>query len=131
MWDILKIPHHCSYLSLSSERGEDKTKPIPQISWLYEQQGQNNAIMVSTSDPIPMKGTDEDKCDQPPHRQAAEYYQEVANNKEGSFVVTMEDPKKSAPEPIVIEIGKNKAKLKKGRSGGISTVISRPTPRAG
>ncbi|MEX2219392.1 MAG: hypothetical protein WD749_11625 [Phycisphaerales bacterium] len=27
-WDIFKLPHHCSYLSLSDERGVDKTKPV-------------------------------------------------------------------------------------------------------
>lgn len=28
-WDIFKIPHHCSYLSIGPEKGEDETKPTP------------------------------------------------------------------------------------------------------
>ncbi|GAG24442.1 unnamed protein product, partial [marine sediment metagenome] len=27
-WDIFKIPHHCSYKSLNSEKGKDETEPI-------------------------------------------------------------------------------------------------------
>ena len=40
-WDIAKLPHHCSYLSLGpGEKGEDKTEPVEQVKWLYEEQRQ-------------------------------------------------------------------------------------------
>jgi hypothetical protein len=39
--------------------------------------------MMSTSKSIPIKGSDEDKDVQPPHRQAAAYYKRVANAKYG------------------------------------------------
>ena len=91
-WDIAKLPHHCSYLSIGPEKGKNKTKAVEQVKWLYKDQGQDGAIAVSTSKPIPDAGTDEDKDDQPPHRQAAEYYKEVATDLRGQFVVTMEHP---------------------------------------
>ena len=30
-WDIMKLMHHCSYLSLGPERGVDETKPVPEV----------------------------------------------------------------------------------------------------
>lgn len=27
-WDLLNIPHHCSYLALSDEKGDNETEPI-------------------------------------------------------------------------------------------------------
>ena len=40
----------------------------------------------------PVKGSDEDKDVQPPHRQAGAYYKRVANAKDGQFKVTMDLP---------------------------------------
>jgi len=73
-WDIFKLPHHCSYRSLApdGEKGEDKTEPVEEVKWLFEDQGRDRGIIVSTSCPIPTSGDDT----QPPHRQAANYYKE-------------------------------------------------------
>ena len=30
-WDVFKLPHHCSYLSLGPDKGEDKTEPVPDV----------------------------------------------------------------------------------------------------
>src|SRR5712692_11241461 len=73
VWDIFKLPHHCSYLTLGPERGKDETEPVEDVAWLFEDQMQRGGIIVSTSKPIPAKGSDEDKSSQPPHRQAANY----------------------------------------------------------
>jgi len=54
-----------------------------------------------------------DDDNQPPHRQAANYYKEQAAAQGGTYVVTMENPKPSAPETLVIEITGSKAKQKK------------------
>ena len=62
--------------------------------------GQAKGIIVSTSDPIP----DNDDSDQPPHRQAANYYKDVVADLDGQFKVTMEHPKELDPKPLVIEI---------------------------
>ena len=60
--------------------------------------------MVSTSKPMPLKGTDEDADVQPPHRQAGNYYKGVARRADGSFKVTMESPSTARPKPLSIEI---------------------------
>jgi hypothetical protein len=98
-WDIFKLPHHCSYTALSSEKGKDKTKPVDEVKWLFEQ-GKSGGIIVSTSNPIP----NNDDSDQPPHRQAANFYKDIVSDIDGTFIVTMEHPSKSKPEPLVINI---------------------------
>ena len=70
------------------KKATKKTTPVSDVKWLFEQ-GQEKAILVSTSDPIPATNTT-----QPPHRQAANYYKDVAKDIEGEFKVTMEHPKK-------------------------------------
>lgn len=130
-WDIAKLPHHCSYLSIGPEKGKSKTKAVEQVDWLYKEQGQSGAIAVSTSNPIPEAGTDEDKDDQPPHRQAAAYYKDVVADLNGQFVVTMEHPTPNAPKPLVIEIGRTKGTLKKSVLGAAYISTSQRAPRAG
>lgn len=130
-WDVAKLPHHCSYLSLGDEKGEDKTEPTEAVAWLYEDQGQAGAIIVSTSKPIPAKGSAEDEDVQPPHRQAANYYRAVLGDTDGKFVVTMEHPKESGPEPVVIEIGAKGPTLRFVAATGPYIATSRPAPRAG
>lgn len=126
-WDVVKLPHHCSYLSLSNERGKDKTTPVPDVAWLFEEQSNTGGIIVSTSKPIP---TNDDDV-QPPHRQAANYYRERADAINGEFKVTMEHPSVRHPEPLVIVIDSQGARVKKRHSAGVSHVVSRPSPRVG
>ncbi|MEK7754144.1 MAG: hypothetical protein AAB654_19625 [Acidobacteriota bacterium] len=99
-WNIFKLPHHCSYLALGPEKGKEKSKPVAEVKWLFEEQSQEGCYVVSTSDPIPGKDTD-----QPPHRQAANYYKGVMADQDGDFLVTMEYPSADAPQPIVFKIG--------------------------
>ncbi|MDA8226692.1 MAG: hypothetical protein M0T74_03135 [Desulfitobacterium hafniense] len=125
-WDIYDIPHHCSYLALNTEKGTDKTEPVPEVKWLLEQ-GCNKGILVASSKPIPTN--DEDK--QPPHRQAANYYKDVASSISGTFKVTMEHPDKNKPKPLEITIDKWGATLKLiTYTGGAAAVITQ-APRAG
>jgi hypothetical protein len=63
LWDVLKLFHHCSYLSLSKDRGEDETKPVPDVKWMFESQGRDGCIVVSPSRSIPAKGTEEPEGD--------------------------------------------------------------------
>ena len=97
IWDIFKLAHHCSYLTLGPERGENETEPVEDVAWLFEEQMQRGGIIVSTSKPIPEKGSDEDESTQPPHRQAASYYTRNVNKKDGQFIVTMKHPSEAAP----------------------------------
>ena len=56
LWDLMKLFHHCSYLSLGPERGTEETKAIDDVKWLFETQGREGAIIVSPSWPFPSKG---------------------------------------------------------------------------
>ena len=125
-WHLIKLPHHCSYLSLGPEKGKRKTEPTPRVKWLYENQGQHRGRAVSTSKPIPAVDTE-----QPPHRQAANYYRGMVATKNGEFLVTMEHPTQSAPKPLVVEITERGATVRKIIVGGAATVTTRPSPRAG
>lgn len=130
-WDISKLPHHCSYMAVGPEKGKDKTQPVDEVAWLYGQQGASGAIGISTSKPIPSPGSDEDEDPQPPHRQAANYYKAVACDLNGQFLVTMEHPNTRTPEPLVIEIGRDKATPKKTTRTAAIIATSRSAPRAG
>ena len=125
-WNIFKLSHHCSYLSLGPEKGKDKTTPVAEVKWLFEEQSQNGCYVVSTSDPIPSKDTD-----QPPHRQAANYYKGVMADRDGDFMVTMEHPSIEAPQAIVFEIGPAGLTYRQADSGGklaAAVAAARGTP---
>lgn len=127
LWDIFKLPHHSSYLSIGPEKGKTETKPTTETKWLFEEQSTEGCTVVSTSNPIP-------SCDQdqPPHLQAANYYKsKVTGARNGEFKVTMEHPSESKPEPLVIKIdGFGTTIVKRIMSGGVA-VVNRPAPRAG
>lgn len=125
-WDVYDIVHHCSYTALGPEKGKDKTEPTEKVQWLLDQ-GRKGGLLVSSSKPIPTDDSDP----QPPHRQAAATYQETADDISGEFVVTMEHPKKAAPEPLVIEIDSQGAKRKKQLVGAAVAVVSAPAARVG
>lgn len=129
-WDVFKLPHHCSYLSLSSEKGADKTVPVPEVQWLFETQGHTGGVIASTSWPIPAKGGTADD-DQPPHRQAAAYYRDVRTKLAGEFVVTMEHPSTVAPAPLVITIDYWGARVERPNRPVGGGAIATPAPRAG
>jgi hypothetical protein len=130
-WDVMKLAHHCSYTALGPERGTDQTVPTDEVKWLYETQGQKGATIVSTSKPIPAKGTEDDKCDLPPHRQAATYYRMRRDALDGEFIVTMEHPKVTEPKPLAVKIDAGKATVEKPIAAGVAAAISQSAPRAG
>lgn len=125
-WDIFKISHHCSYNALSDEKGRTKTVPTENIKWLFEQ-GEDKGYLVATSKPIPTNDND----DQPPHRQAANYYKDVAESIQGEFVVTMEHPNSNEPKPVIIKIDDSKATLEKNITPAATIITSKSSPRAG
>lgn len=124
--DIVKLPHHCSYLSLGPEKGTDSTKPTPNIAYMYEKKLSANAILISSSRSVPV--SDEDS--QPPHRQAKKYYTGCLSGG-GKFEITMEHPTASKPEPLVIEITANRGRIKRVFVSGASAAVASVPPRAG
>ena len=129
-WDIMKLMHHCSYLSLGPERGVDETKPVPEVKWLFEDQREDDSTIVSPSSPIPEKGSEEDKSDQPPHRQAANYHRRISDERDGEFVVTMEQPSKANPKPLTYKVTALGIALALS-APMVSTTAAASTPRAG
>lgn len=131
LWDIFKIPHHCSYTAIGPDKGDDETYPVQQVAWLCEEQGRDLCTMMSTSWSTPIKGTLDDADVQPPHRQAAAYYKRVARGKDGLFKVVMDLPSSSNPKPSKIEITDRGARLLSvSATVGAASIISTPA-RAG
>lgn len=129
-WDLFRISHHCSYTALASEKGKEVTVPTSAVAALFER-GSENCLLISSSYPIPDCDTE-----QPPHRQAAGYYRQVARNhgSADNFVVTMEWPPSSdLPKPVVVETSKYGFVLRKrlAASRGAATIIRTPSPRLG
>ena len=128
-WDVFKLPHHCSYLSLGPDKGKDETKPVDQVKELYETHGQRGGIIVSTSKPVPTAGDDV----QPPHRQAGAYYKRITgfDGLKGEFKVTMSHPNANSPKPLVIEIDATKARITAPVAAGAGGLTGGAAPRAG
>ena len=131
LWDVLKVPHHCSYLSIGPEKGSEVTWPTEGVKWLCETQGQKRCTMMSSSKSIPLRGIDADKDPQPPHRQAAAYYEQVAKEKDGVFKVTMDLPSPRNPKPSTIEISSRGASLLSISATVGSSRVTSTTTRAG
>ncbi|MFE0014139.1 hypothetical protein ACFWXH_04785 [Mesorhizobium sp. NPDC059054] len=130
-WDILKLFHHCSYKSLSPEKGEDITEPVEDVKWLFEELARQQEIIVSPSWPIPAKGTPEDEDKQPPHRQAANYYKKIIKDSNGQFKVTMETPTEFKPKPIKLKISATGVAVVMTTAATVASVASATTTRAG
>ena len=98
-WDLIKVPHHCSFKSLGPDKGDEVTEPAEKVARLYEHYSRDGAVLVSPSKVIP-----ESDETQPPHVQAAEYYRKVSEAKKGQFKVTMEHPTQKDPKPMKVEV---------------------------
>lgn len=128
-WDAMKLPHHCSYLSLGPERGQDETQPVPDVKWLFEDAREEGSYIVSPSCPIPEKGAEDDN-DQPPHRQAAKYHRRVSAECDGTFTVTMEYPSTANPKPFAYSVTALGVGLEIA-APRVNRTASASTPRAG
>jgi hypothetical protein len=128
-WDLFNIPHHCSHNALnSSEKGEHETIPIPLIEKLLSY-GQKNAYLVSSSKPI-IDNKEAYEQTQPPHIQSRKCYERYLRKINGRrFLVTMEEPSTSKPQPLEFHITSEGVNLKKEPTH--ISIISSPAPRAG
>jgi hypothetical protein len=129
-WDLFNNPHHCSYLALGPDKGETETVPAKSVEELLLH-GQKDAYIVSSSNPI---GSDRESYaqQQPPHIQAKNTYVKYLQKVNGRrFLVTMEEPSVSRPQPIVFEISANGGKLALTGSVGVTSILRSRPPRAG
>lgn len=128
-WNLINIPHHCSYLALSDEKGEQETEPKPLVKELLLH-GKKDAYLVSSSNPIP-DSKDMYKADQPPHIQAKNAYETYRKKVQGRrVIVTMEEPNASKPEPLTFEVSVGGVAWIKAIFGAPAVLASKP-PRAG
>jgi len=129
-WDIYNIPHHCSYLALSDEKGEKKTVPKPKVQEILDL-GRKGAYIVSCSDPCTDIKESYEQI-QPPHIQARNAYKASLEAVGGrNFLMTMEEPNANKPEPIVFELtSSGNAWIKSGAVGAVGAAVSSPS-RAG
>lgn len=129
-WDLINIPHHCSYLSLSDEKGEKETEPKPLVKELL-QAGKADSYIVSCSKPV-VDVKESYAQIQPPHIQARKTYERYLKEVKGrKFLVTMEEPNATKPEPLVFEVTAGGVSwTKKALIGASAIVASRPS-RAG
>jgi hypothetical protein len=129
-WDLFNIPHHCSYKSLSDEKGKKETEPKPKVKDLLLM-GNTDSYMVSSSKPAPDTTAAYDEV-QPPHIQARKAYQTHLSEVKGrKFLVTMEQPSTSKPEPMTFEITSGGVGWKETAKKGAAAIITSPAPRAG
>ncbi len=124
-WDIFKIPHHCSYLSMAADKGSYKTEPTAEFEWLLNQ-GATRSVMVSSSREIP-----EETTDQPPHVETYRRYKETADGVDADLVVTMENPSKRQPKRTVITIGGDGPTAEKEAFGAGVAITTTRSPRVG
>lgn len=129
-WDLYNIPHHCSYLALSDEKGEFETTPKPLVEELLLL-GKEGAYIVSSSCPI-LDTKDGREQIQPPHIQAKKCYETYRKKTGGAkFLVTMEEPNATKPEPLEFKVDDQGLSLARAAASAASVIISKPAPRAG
>ena len=129
-WDLYNIPHHCSYLALSDEKGEFETTPKPLVEELLLL-GKEGAYIVSSSCPI-LDTKDGREQTQPPHIQAKKCYETYRKKTGGAkFLVTMEEPNATKPEPLEFKVDGQGLSLARAAASAASVIISKPAPRAG
>lgn len=129
-WSLLNIPHHCSHKALSDEKGDTETEPKPLIKKLLLM-GKADCYAVSSSFPI---SNDKESYEQklPPHIQAYNAYKKYLKKVEGrKLLVTMEEPNKNKPEPLMFEITSGGVVLKRSGAVGANDLIKSTPPRAG
>lgn len=129
-WDLYNIPHHCSYLALSDVKGEQETIPKPLVGKLLLQ-GRLDAYVVSCSKPVTDVTESYDEI-QPPHIQARKAYERYLKLVQGrKFIVTMEEPNATKPEPLVFAITQGGVAWTRSGSIGAPAIVLSTPPRAG
>ena len=126
-YDVLLSPHHCSWHSLSYDswsalREQAKVAPDARSALAQAKFG---ALIIASAKPI-----QDDDCD-PPCIRAKREYQSILSRPGGLFLCTGEEPNRSAPEPLEIEITAAGARKKTARARGVAAVAAAAAPRAG
>lgn len=100
--DYIVVPHHGSYHSLMDEKDGEVDEDVDRLYKKYANEGVTIVVSSRTED----ESADDD---QPPHAEAIKYYREVAKDRSGEAIITMEHPTKNNPKPV--QIGKSRKRL--------------------
>jgi len=129
-WDLFNIPHHCSYRALASDKGKQVTVPSAGVKKLL-QRGKQGAYIISSSNPIDDTPEAYEQA-QPPHIQAKKAYVHALEQVDGrKFLVTMEEPNRNKPQPLVFSLSEAGCRLVEDTSSAAIRLVSSRPPRAG
>lgn len=129
-WDILNIPHHCSYLSLSQDKGVKITEPTERVKDLLLY-GNRSSYMICSSKEIP-NTKDAYTMNCPPYIQARNCYEKHLDEVGGcKFLVTMEESDSLNPQPIELKIANDGISYTSSKKKGINKIINTYPPKAG
>lgn len=93
--------------------------------------GKSDAYVVSCSRPVP-DSKDAYEQIQPPHIQARKAYEKYLKDIKGrKFLVTMEEPNATNPEPLTFEITNGGVSWARAAAIGAPAIIASRPPRAG
>ena len=107
-YDVLLVPHHCSWHSLSHDSWSDlgEGAEVSQDARNALSQARGGAVIVASSKPI------KDDDDDPACVRAKREYEKVAGDVRGQFRCVGEHPSESSPSVTVVEIDRNGPKLR-------------------
>lgn len=129
-WNLFSLPHHCSYLALSDEKGTRQTIPKPKVEELLLK-GRQNSYMISSSRPIDTDHVAYEQI-QPPHIQAKNCYQSYLSKVLGRrLIVTMEEPSPLKPKPVKFEVSSMGLSLAVPMLTGAGLALQSKPARAG
>ena len=129
-WDLYNIPHHCSYKALSGEKGALETTPEAGAKEILLA-GKEGGYLVCSSAPI-LDTSEGLEQSLPPHIQAKKCYERYLKKVAGAkFLVTMEEPNATKPEPLEFKIDHQGLSLSRAAISAVGIIISKPAPRAG
>ena len=129
-WNLLNIPHHCSYRALSNKKGDRETEPSEGVKKLL-MMGREESYVVSCSHPVTDTAAAYDQ-NLPPHIQARKAYERYVQEVDGrDFLVTMEEPNGTKPLPLVFNIQSGGVTWDKAKPLGSAGILTTMPPRAG
>lgn len=125
VYDVLKTPHHSSYLSLAKDKDSIPSDLEPEIEHLFDTSGKNRAIIISSS-----CASSKNNGNDPPHQEAVDYFKMLAKKKGGDFRITDNEPDVKNPAPLVVIIDHEGARIKR-RESTYKSKVSKTPHRAG
>ena len=130
-WDLLNIPHHCSYLALADIgcKSTHTTEPTAKVKELLNM-GKKGSYMICSSEAF-NSGKTAEAAIHPAHIQARRTYEAYLTAVEGrQFIVTGENGDTNRPAPVVVQIQKSGLSVKAvSETASVAVMTAASTPR--